>query len=132
MNPQEFFIPRIERLTPDLLAKGVSLANINGGNFIVIDHGNGEYSRYCHLRSDLRVEAGDKVKRGQVIALVGNSGNSMEPHLHLELLDSADNATANGLPVVFTDLQLANALESPTFGEKNSLIFSEFIFTYAR
>jgi hypothetical protein len=55
----------------------------------------------------------------------------MEPHLHLELLDSADYLTANGLPIVFSNLNLARALESPSFGEKNSLVFSEFIFVFS-
>ena len=131
-NPQDYFAPRIERLTPELLSLGVTMANITAGNYILIDHENGEYSRYCHLNADIRVASGDRVTRGQVIATAGNSGNSTEPHLHLELLDSADFMTANGLPIVFANLPLGSALDSPFFGEKNSLIFSEFIFLYTQ
>lgn len=131
-NPQDFFMERIARLTPILLGGGVSIDNINGGNFVVIDHGNGEFARYCHLRENITVRAGDIVKRGGIIGYVGNSGNSVEPHLHLELLDSAGIGAANGLPVVFRDLDLGSALDSPFFGERNSLLFSEFIFINAR
>ncbi len=130
-NPQDFFMERIARLTPVLLERGVSIHNINGGNFILIDHGNGEFGRYCHLRENIRVKAGDMVKQGDVIGYVGNTGQSVEPHLHLELLDSADITTANGLPVVFEDLDLGSALDSPFFGRRNSLLFSEFIFIHA-
>ena len=45
-----------------------------------------------------------------------------------ELLDSPDYLTANGLPIVFANLDLASALDSPGFSAMNSFVFSEFIF----
>ncbi|MCZ8521912.1 MULTISPECIES: peptidoglycan DD-metalloendopeptidase family protein [Paenibacillus] len=51
------------------------------GNSIYIDHGMGLFSQYAHL-SKLQVKAGDKVKRGDVIGLVGTTGFSTGPHLH--------------------------------------------------
>ncbi len=51
------------------------------GNYIVIDHGNGVRTTYCHA-SKLLVKAGDEVKRGQVIMKVGSTGVSTGPHLH--------------------------------------------------
>ena len=131
-NPQDFFSERVPRITPELLSRGVKPANITGGNFVLIDHGNGEFARYCHLREGIPVREGDRVTRAQVIGYVGNSGNSAEPHLHVELLDSADYTTANGLPILFSDLSLGSVLDSPTMGERNSLVFSEFIFINAR
>jgi hypothetical protein len=129
-NPQENFIKRLNDLTPQLQQKGVSERNIRSGNYIVIDHLNGEFSTYCHLRENIQVKTGEKVKKGQVIAQVGNSGNSSEPHLHFQLMDDKDFATANGLPVVFEDIYLETALDSPFFGERNCLLYSEFIFAF--
>ena len=55
------------------------------GNCIVIKHDDNRYSLYGHLlKNSLKVKVGDKVKAGDIIALVGNSGNSSEPHLHFE------------------------------------------------
>lgn len=53
------------------------------GNFVVIEHPNGIRTLYAHC-SKLLVQAGDTVKSGQKIALVGSTGNSTGPHLHLE------------------------------------------------
>ena len=54
------------------------------GNVIVIDHGRGVMTTYCHL-SQWKVNVGDFVKQGDVIALSGNTGRSEGPHLHFEL-----------------------------------------------
>lgn len=59
------------------------------GNFILIRHDNGLFSRYSHL-SSVDVEKGDRVSSGQQIAKSGNTGNSGGPHLDLKIYDSAD------------------------------------------
>ncbi|MGA8179642.1 MAG: M23 family metallopeptidase [Desulfobacterales bacterium] len=71
----------------------VTFAGKNGlyGNMIKIDHGHGMMTRYGHLEKMLK-KRGDAVKRGDVIALMGNTGRSTGPHLHYEVF-------LNGLPV---------------------------------
>ena len=61
------------------------------GNLVEIDHGYGLVTRYGHNSKHL-VKVGDRVKRGQVVVLVGNTGRSTGPHLHYEVL-------LNGVPV---------------------------------
>ena len=55
------------------------------GKFMVINHGHGLVTRYGHL-DEYRATVGQRVKRGQVVATVGNSGRSTGPHLHYEVL----------------------------------------------
>lgn len=53
------------------------------GNSVVIDHGEGIFSMYYHC-SVLKVKAGDRVKKGDLIALSGDSGRVSGPHLHFD------------------------------------------------
>lgn len=59
-------------------------ANIFRGNFIVIDHNHGIVTRYAHIQKALK-KNGETVKRGETIALLGNTGRSTGPHLHYEV-----------------------------------------------
>jgi hypothetical protein len=70
-----------------------------GGNHVIIDIGGGKYAFYAHLQpGSLKVKVGDRVKRGQVIGLVGNSGNSTEPHLHFHISDGNSPLGSEGVP----------------------------------
>ena len=55
------------------------------GGIVEIDHASGFKTRYAHNKKNL-VKVGDVVKKGQVIALMGNSGRSTGPHVHFEVL----------------------------------------------
>ncbi len=70
--------------TADGTVKTLSEKNSTHGKAITIDHGNGYETSYSHLL-DTRVRKGQKVKRGDIIALSGNSGLSFAPHLHYEV-----------------------------------------------
>lgn len=74
------------------------------GNTVVIDHGHGIITRYAHA-SRLLVRPGQRVARGDRIALVGNSGLSTSPHLHYEVLVNGQpvNPLRYVLPAVVTD-----------------------------
>lgn len=74
------------------------------GNLIVIDHGTDEFTLLGHLKQgSVSVKPGERVKAGQRLARVGNSGMSTEPHLHFQLMDTGDWRTAHGLPLVLFD-----------------------------
>ena len=70
--------------TADGTVKEISDKSSTLGKTIVIDHGNGYQTSYSHLLSTL-VRRGQKVERGDIIALSGNSGLSLAPHLHYEV-----------------------------------------------
>ena len=67
------------------------------GNLVEIDHGNGVITRYGH-HDELKVEVGDFVKQGDTIGLMGNSGRSTGPHVHLEVL--RDGRAVNPLKTI--------------------------------
>ena len=70
--------------TADGVVDKVSLRNSTSGQTISIKHGNGYETLYCHL-SKSRVVRGQHVKRGDIIALSGDTGLSLAPHLHYEI-----------------------------------------------
>ncbi len=83
-------------------AKGITAENV-GGNMLVIDIGGGAFAFYAHMqRGSLKAKLGDRVKAGDVIGLLGNTGNSTAPHLHFHVMDGPSPLDANGLPYVFT------------------------------
>jgi len=84
--------------------------NAIAGNYVAIDHGNGEISVYAHLKpGSVSAKVGDMVKAGQVIGLLGSSGNSTEPHLHFQVCDRAEPLACAGVPVNFTNIELPYA-----------------------
>ncbi|MCG5233910.1 M23 family metallopeptidase [Xanthobacter oligotrophicus] len=83
-------------------AKGITPENI-GGNMLVIDMGGGNFAFYAHMqRGSLKVKLGDKVRTGDVIGLLGNTGNTNAPHLHFHVMDGPSPLDSNGLPYAFT------------------------------
>lgn len=73
------------------------------GNYVVLDHGNGEFSLYGHIRQgSSRVKGGQRVRQGEVIAAIGASGSSKFPHLHYEL-QTGIGTDSEGLPSTFRD-----------------------------
>jgi murein DD-endopeptidase MepM/ murein hydrolase activator NlpD len=82
-------------------ARPVTLETI-GGNQIIIDLGNGQFAAYFHLQpGSVGVRTGDRVRRGQLLARVGNSGDARWPHLHFQVTDKANVMASEGLPQLF-------------------------------
>lgn len=88
----------------DLLASDPRLIT---GNTVIIGHGHGECSYFGHLRQhSLTVAVGDYVRRGQIIARVGNSGISQGPHLHYHVQAGPNLYVDHGLPVQFSHFRI--------------------------
>ena len=85
------------------------------GNHVNLDLGGGVYAMYAHLQpGSIRVKVGDRVTTGQVIGLVGNTGNSSEPHLHFQLMSARSPLGGEGLPYTFaTFYQVGKMTKQP-------------------
>jgi murein DD-endopeptidase MepM/ murein hydrolase activator NlpD len=86
---------------------GQPIAN-DKGNSVIEDIGGGRFVTYAHLKSGsipAAVRKGARLSTGQLIGHVGNSGNSLSPHLHFQVQDGPEHYDATGLPFVF-DTQL--------------------------
>jgi hypothetical protein len=73
------------------------------GNFILLDHQNGEYSLLVHMKpGSVIVTPGDRVSRGQMVGRIGFAGDSIFPHLHYSLMNGSEVLKAWGLPAYFS------------------------------
>lgn len=106
------------------------------GNHVVIEHDDGTYAAYAHLRrGSARVRDGERVQAGEQIGEVGNTGNTSEPHLHVQLMDRARPTAAAGVPMTWRDAQVdptdrdprwesgpAKASAQPLFAENGQVV----------
>ena len=73
-----------------------------GGNYVVLDLGRNQFVHYAHLQQgSVTVRAGQRVRRGQLLGRLGNSGNTNGAHLHFNVLNGPRIEKAEGLPYVF-------------------------------
>jgi hypothetical protein len=92
----EEFHPAVP-ITPDTLL----------GNTIVIDLGGEQFAFYAHLKPDsLRVKKGDQVKRGQLLANIGVSGDARAPHLHFQVSTSSNPLAGDGVPYLIDQFRI--------------------------
>jgi murein DD-endopeptidase MepM/ murein hydrolase activator NlpD len=93
--------------TNERSSRQVTLDNVVG-NYVILDLGHGRFALYAHLiPGSLNVKVGATVKAGDVLARLGNSGNSDAPHLHFQLMDTNSPLASEGLPYemeMFTQL----------------------------
>jgi len=85
-----------------------------GGNNITLDLGGGQFAYYLHLApGSVRVKAGDRVRRGHVLARVGASGDAREPHLHFEVTTSPKLGMGEGVPYLIDRYRCQSASGGP-------------------
>jgi hypothetical protein len=77
------------------------------GNSVILDLGEHRYALYAHMQpGSIKVHRGEKVHPGQVIGLVGDTGNSIVPHLHFQVTAGPSSLSANGLPYEISEFQV--------------------------
>jgi hypothetical protein len=95
-------LDRLKEQTPGILPdmSTITLENIDG-NHVILDLGGGAFAFYAHLQpGSIDVSIGQRVKRGQVLGKLGNTGNTSAPHLHFHIMDGLSTLGSNGLPYV--------------------------------
>ncbi|MBR5011222.1 MAG: peptidoglycan DD-metalloendopeptidase family protein, partial [Clostridia bacterium] len=95
--------------------KGVDTANSanSAGNYVTVDHGNGWVTKYFHLKyGTVAVAKGQKVKRGDVLGYMGNTGYSSGAHLHFQL--EKDGEAIDGLPYLLGDESIIPITQTPS------------------
>jgi murein DD-endopeptidase MepM/ murein hydrolase activator NlpD len=84
------------------------------GNYVVLDLGQGLYAGYAHLQpGSLRVKKGDRVRKGDVLGKLGNTGNSDAPHLHFEVMDAPNLIIAEGYPYLEEQFTVVGTTKDP-------------------
>ena len=106
--------PSFPDRVPGRLPDGLPIDEADG-NFVILDIGGGAYALYAHMQpGSVRVSAGDRVRRGDQIGKVGNSGNSQAPHLHFQVMDAPAGLASNGIPYVFDAFLVTAVVEAGT------------------
>jgi hypothetical protein len=110
-----------------VLAAKLTALNVDG-NHIVLDLGDGVFAMYAHLiEGSLLVKPGDKVKDGQVIAKLGNTGNANASHLHFQLMNGPTLLGSDGLPYVFHDFDYAGQVPVETIMAADDYLTGNFL-----
>jgi hypothetical protein len=77
------------------------------GNFVVLDIGNGAFALYAHMQpGSVKVARGAKVKYGDLLGKVGNTGNTSAPHLHFHVMDGPSPLQSNGIPYIINHFSM--------------------------
>lgn len=88
------------------------------GNYVKIKHDNGMFTLYAHLKKGLKVKLNEKVKKGQVLGIEGDSGNANGVHLHFEVRNK-DNYVIDPEPYINADLPNLSTLPEPQERDEN-------------
>jgi hypothetical protein len=82
-----------------------------GGNHVSVYMGDGRYAFYAHLQpGSVRVKVGERVRVGEPLGLLGNSGNSNAPHLHFQLMNGPSPLGSEGVPYRFSSFTAEGTL----------------------
>jgi hypothetical protein len=112
-----------EPINSDPIAPGIHNPDQFSGNSAVIKIGPGEYAVYGHMQpGSVRVKKGQRVRTGQVLGLLGNSGNTSFPHLHFSIQDGPIPLSSASVPYVFDRLRFRGRVQVAPTGPPNFVI----------
>jgi peptidase M23-like protein len=112
-----------EPVNSDPIAPGIHNPDQFGGNGAVIKIGPGEYAFYGHMQpGSVRVKKGQRVRTGQVLGLLGNSGNTSFPHLHFSIQDGTSALASASVPYEFDRFRFRGRVQVAPTGPPNVVL----------
>ncbi|WP_137789291.1 M23 family metallopeptidase [Bacillus sp. E(2018)] len=97
---------RVVKVVNSIVDNELGSTNVSNpeGNYVIIQHANDEYSLIAHFKQhSIVVEDRQMIEQGQLIGLCGNSGNSSEPHIHFQVMNSHDHHNTKSIRIRFHD-----------------------------
>jgi hypothetical protein len=126
LDGEEANAPGVLPVTDPVLAAKITLQNVDG-NHIVLDLGGHVYAMYAHMiKGTLTVKPGDKVKKGDVIGKLGNTGNANASHMHFQLMNDPSLLEGDGLPYVIDTFTYRGQVDPELVINSNDYVTGEF------
>lgn len=126
LDGQEANTPGILPADSPVLGPKLTVQNVDG-NHIVLDLGNGAYAFYAHLLKDsLQVKVGDKVRRGQALAKLGNTGNANASHLHFHVMNGPSVLGNSGIPYVIDSFEYQGQISAEQVATADNYLTGRF------
>ena len=126
LDGQEANAPGVLPANSPVLGPKLTVKNVDG-NHIVLKIGNNAYAFYAHLLSgSLRVKVGDRVRKGQVIARLGNTGNANASHLHFHVMNGPSVLGSSGIPYVLDSFQYQGQISPQQLANADDYLTGDF------
>jgi hypothetical protein len=126
LDGQEANAPGVLPADSPVLGPKLTVKNVDG-NHIVLKIGNNAYAFYAHLlKGSLRVKVGDRVRKGQVIARLGNTGNANASHLHFHVMNGPSVLGSSGIPYVLDSFQYQGQISPQQLASADDYLTGDF------
>src|SRR6478609_8202207 len=129
LDGQEANAPGVLPADSPVLGPKLTVQNVDG-NHIVLRIAPGAYAFYAHLlKGSLLVKVGDRVRKGQVIASLGNTGNANASHLHFHIMNGPSVLGSSGIPYVIDDFQYQGQVSPRQIADADNYLTGDFFGT---
>jgi hypothetical protein len=126
LDGQEANAPGVLPADDPVLGPKLTVENVDG-NHVVIDIGSGAYAFYAHLiKGSVLVKEGDKVRKGQVLAKLGNTGNANASHLHFHLMNGPSVLGSSGIPYVVDAFEYQGQISAQQLADADDYLTGNF------
>jgi hypothetical protein len=126
LDGQEANAPGVLPANDPVLGPKLTVENVDG-NHIVLDIGQGAYAFYAHLlKGSLLVKVGDQVRKGEVIAKLGNTGNANASHMHFHVMNGPSVLGSSGIPYVLDSFEYQGQISAQQLANTDDYLTGSF------